>query len=83
MRPILAALIAIACCLAPAAYAQHAKSSAGGLSDKQKADILEKQKERKSTSDAYDATIKQIPNSDKKLDPWGNMRQPSNNPSAR
>jgi len=53
------------------------------LSDKQKADILEKQKERKSTSDAYDATIKQIPDSDKKLDPWGNMRQPSNNPSAR
>ena len=82
MRTVLAALIAIAC-LAPAAYAQHSRSSAGGLSDKQKADILEKQKERKSTSDAYDATIKQIPDSDKKVDPWGNMRQPSNNPSAR
>jgi len=81
MRTVLAALIVVAC-LAPAAYAQHATPPAG-MSDKQKADILEKQKRRQSTNDAYNATIKQIPDSDKKFDPWGNMRQPNNNPSAR
>ncbi len=82
MRRILAALIAIAC-LTPVAYAQHASAPGAGMSDKQKAEILEKQKYRQSTSDSYNATIKQIPDSDKKADPWGNMRQPSNNPSAR
>ena len=82
MRTILAALIAAAC-LAPPAYAQQSASPPAGMSDKQKAGILEKQRNRKSTNDAYNATIKQMPDSDKKFDPWGNMRQPSNNPSAR
>ena len=82
MRTVLAALIAIAC-LAPAAYAQKHAAPAAEMSDKQKADIQEKQRNRKSTNDAYNATIKQMPDSDKKFDPWDNMRQPSNNPSAR
>ncbi len=73
VRTITAAAI-ISAMLTPASYGQRLPAS-----DSQKAEMAKKSAERKANEEAYRATIKRIPDSDQKLDPWGGLRTPPAN----
>jgi hypothetical protein len=60
--------------LTPASYGQRAPPS-----DSQKAEMAKKNAERKANDEAYQATIKRMPDSDQKVDPWGGLRAPPAN----
>ena len=72
---LLVALAAAALLLqASPAAAQHA-SPPQGMSDQQKAKIMEKKQFQKDTEDAYQSTMSRLPDvKQQKVDPWGNMR---------
>jgi hypothetical protein len=57
----------------PYAHAQHSSAPAGP-SEKEKAKAQEKRASEKDTDEAYKATLKQIPDTKQKVDPWGSMR---------
>jgi len=68
---------AILVLLMQGAYAQQHRSSPEGPSPKEKAAAAAKEAERKATDEAYQAAIKQTPDSTQKVDPWGSIRTPS------
>ena len=80
MRLVIAALI-VAAFTAQSAHAQGNPLSPNtkppGLSDKQKAEEMEKRADRKSTDEAYKAAIGRVPNAKANPDPWGNIRTPT------
>jgi hypothetical protein len=49
-------------------------------SDRQKAQEERKKADEKANDEAYKATMKRLPNGDKKVDPWGGVRAPSASP---
>jgi hypothetical protein len=49
-------------------------------SSRQKAQEERKKGDEKANDEAYKAMMKRLPNSDKKVDPWGGVRAPSANP---
>jgi hypothetical protein len=49
-------------------------------SSRQKAQEERKKGDEKANEEAYKAMMKRLPNSDKKVDPWGGVRAPSANP---
>ena len=49
-------------------------------SDRQKAAEARKKADEKATDEAYKATMKNAPNTNKKVDPWGSLRAPSVSP---
>jgi hypothetical protein len=73
MRIILA-ILGILALLMESAVAQMHKAPPGGMSEKDKAAIQEKQAEQKDTDDAYQAAIKHTPDSTQKVDPWATIR---------
>jgi hypothetical protein len=64
----------ISALLTQACYAQ-----APPPSESQKAEMAKKKAEQKANEEAYRATIKRMPDSDQKVDPWGDMRAPAAN----
>jgi hypothetical protein len=46
-------------------------------SERQKAQEEREKADKKANDEAYKATMKRLPNSDKKVDPWGAVRAPS------
>jgi hypothetical protein len=48
-------------------------------SERQKAEEARKKAAEKDTDEAYKALMKQTPDTNKKVDPWGNLRTPSAN----
>ncbi len=74
MRMFVAAVTALIV-LVPAARAQQHPASPPEMSDKQKAAIAEKKARDKDIDQAYQATIRKMPDAEKKaVDPWGNLR---------
>ncbi len=74
MRMLIAAVTALLV-VVPAAEAQQHPTPPPAMSDKQKAAIAEKKARDKDIDEAYQATIKKMPDADKKtMDPWGNLR---------
>ena len=69
---IFAAATAIFALLASSADAQPFPESS-----RQKIQEEQKKANDKATEEAYKAYMKRTPNSDKKVDPWGNLRAPS------
>jgi hypothetical protein len=49
-------------------------------SDRQKAQEERKKADEKATDEAYKALMKHLPDSNKKVDPWGGLRAPSATP---
>jgi hypothetical protein len=49
-------------------------------SNRQKAQEERKKADEKATDEAYKALIKRLPDSNKKVDPWGGLRAPSATP---
>jgi hypothetical protein len=49
-------------------------------SDRQKAAEARKKADEKATDEAYKAMMKNAPNTNKKVDPWGSLRAPSVSP---
>ncbi len=74
MRMLIAAVMALMA-LAPAAQAQQYPTLPPAMSGKQKAAIAEKKARDTDIDEAYQATIKKMPDADKNaIDPWGNLR---------
>jgi len=84
MRAFLAAMIA-ATVLTPSAFAQqqHGPPQKPQLTDEQKAKIQEKRSFEKDTDEAYQSTLKKIPESKQNVDPWGNLRAPADGSRAK
>ena len=61
--------------LAQPSYAQQFPES-----DRQKAQKERKKADEKATDEAYKGLMKHLPDSNKKVDPWGGLRPPSANP---
>jgi hypothetical protein len=77
MRALLAAMIA-ATVFAQCAFAQqHGPPTKLQLTDEQKAKIQDKRAFEKDTDEAYQSTLKKIPESKQNVDPWGNLRAPA------
>jgi hypothetical protein len=70
----LTAAAMIAAMLTQACYAQTPPPS-----DSQKAALAKKKAEQKPNDEAYRATIKRMPDSNQKADPWGGLRAPATN----
>jgi hypothetical protein len=70
----LAAAAIISALLTQAGYGQ-----APPPSDSQKAEMAKKKAEQKANEEAYRATIKRMPDSNQKVDPWGDLRAPAAN----
>jgi hypothetical protein len=49
-------------------------------SDRQKAAEARKKADEKATDEAYKAMMKNTPNANKKVDPWGSLRAPAASP---
>jgi hypothetical protein len=49
-------------------------------SERQKAEEARKKAAEKDTDKAYKSLMKHMPNTNKKVDPWGGLRTPSANP---
>jgi hypothetical protein len=49
-------------------------------SERQKAQEERKKEDQKANDEAYKATMKRLPDSNKKVDPWGGVRAPSATP---
>jgi hypothetical protein len=49
--------------------------------DREKAREARKKADREATDEAYKAMMEQTPRASKKVDPWGGLRAPSENPS--
>jgi hypothetical protein len=69
------ALAGISALLTQPSYAQPFPESS-----RQKAQEERKKGDEKANDEAYKAMMKSLPNSDKKVDPWGGVRAPSANP---
>jgi hypothetical protein len=69
---IFAASAAVFVLLASTGHAQPFPESS-----RQKIQEEQKKSSDKATEEAYKAYMKRAPNSDKKVDPWGNLRTPS------
>jgi hypothetical protein len=75
LRLLAIALAAAALVLqAPCAQAQQHRTPGAGPTDKQKAHDAEVRAYEKATDEAYQSTLKQIPDAKKNADPWGNLR---------
>jgi hypothetical protein len=57
--------------LPQASYAQQIP-----MSPKEKAGLAEKKAQEKETDKAYKSSLKNIPNANKNVDPWGGLRAP-------
>jgi hypothetical protein len=68
----LSAVVVISAMLTQACYAQ-----APPPSDSQKAEASKRKLDEKATDEAYRATLKRFPAVDRKVDPWGGLRTPS------
>jgi hypothetical protein len=76
-RKFAAALI-ISALLTQASYARGLDAPGQAPeSASQKAEAAKQRAEEKETDEAYKATLKRFPASDKKIDPWGGLRTPS------
>jgi hypothetical protein len=62
----------ISAMLTQACYAQTPPPS-----DSQKAEMAKKKAEQKANDEAYRAAIKRMPDSNQKVDPWGDLRAPA------
>ena len=69
-----AAAAMISAMLTQASYAQTPPPS-----DSQKAEMAKKKAQQKANEEAYQATIKRMPDSNQKADPWGGLRTPAAN----
>ena len=70
-----AASVVLLALLTQTSYAQPFPES-----ERQKAQEERKKADEKANDEAYKATMKRLPNSDKKVDPWGGVRAPSPSP---
>jgi hypothetical protein len=73
MRTLAIAAI-IAALAAPAISPASAQGMAGGKRQRGEAPKTQTQSKKKVDDKDYNAALKQIPNVDKKPDPWGNLR---------
>jgi hypothetical protein len=80
---ILSAALIISALLTQASYAQS--SIPGAIptppDEDARAEAARKKADEKANDEAYKATMKRLPDSSQKVDPWGNIRTPSANGS--
>ena len=76
----IAVALTISALLTQVSYAQRGLGGAPGQvpeSSSQKAEEAKQRAEQKATDDAYKATLKRFPASNKPVDPWGGIRTPA------
>jgi hypothetical protein len=75
---IVIATVMISAMLTQASYAQsNAIPGTLPVSPEDKAEMVKKRTDEIETDKAYRSTIRQIPDSNQKIDPWGGVRTPS------
>jgi hypothetical protein len=80
----LAGILVISAVLTQVSYAQRGLGGPPGQtpeSASQKAEDARHRAEQKATDEAYKATLKRLPASNKPIDPWGNIRTPADSGS--